>query len=72
MSSKWLSGLAVTIRTQRNSMKLCQGMFRLNIEKNLHHPEDAGNWNRLPSKVATAPSLAESEACWDNAVRHTV
>ncbi|KAJ7418873.1 hypothetical protein WISP_57000 [Willisornis vidua] len=46
-------------RTQRNSLKLCQGRFRLDIRKSFFTQRVAGFWNRLLKEVVTAPSLTE-------------
>jgi len=43
--------------TRRNSLRLCQRRFRLDIGKNLFVERLVGHWNRLPGEVEDLPTL---------------
>lgn len=51
-------------RTQVNGLKLSQGKFRLDIRKRFFTQRMFGDWNRVPRKAVTAPSLSDSRNIW--------
>lgn len=46
-------------RTQRNSMKLCQGGLGWTFRKTFFTQRVVGHWNTFPREMVTAPSLME-------------
>lgn len=63
---------ACTDRVRRNSLKLCQGRFRLDIRTKFAHP--GGGWalERLPREVVTVPRLTGFKKILGNTLRYMV
>jgi len=55
-------------RKRRDSSKLKEGRFRLDIRKNFFTMRVVKHWNRLPREAVAAPSLAGFKARLDGAL----
>lgn len=56
----------------RNSLRLCQGMLRLNISKHFSTKRAVRHWNRLPGETVVSLLLQVSKSCVCIAQGHRV
>jgi len=59
-------------RTRRNSCKLKEGRFRLDMRKKFFTMRVVRHWNRLPREAVDAPSLEVFKARLDGALSNLV
>ncbi|PKU44213.1 hypothetical protein llap_5473 [Limosa lapponica baueri] len=59
-------------RTRRNSFKLKEGRFRLNIRKKFFMMKVAKHWNGLPREVVDAPFLETFKVRLDGALKNLI